>query len=49
MIVNPSKDTSYAVLEITSPELEKLRKKYGLNPKLLGHEYHISLAKKTIP
>jgi len=47
MIVKPSKNTSYAVLQVESPELEKLREKYGLGPKLHGHEYHISLAKKT--
>lgn len=49
VIVKPTKDTSYAVLQVESPELEKLREKYGLRPKLFGHEYHISLAKKTIP
>lgn len=49
VIVKPSKDTSYAVLQVESPELEKLREKYGLSPKLLGHDYHISLAKKTTP
>lgn len=47
VIVKPSKTTSYAVLQIESPELEKLREKYGLSPKLFGHDYHISLAKKT--
>lgn len=47
VIVKPSKDTSYAVLQVESPELEKLREKYGLSPKLHGHDYHISLAKKT--
>jgi hypothetical protein len=46
VIVKPSKDTSYAVFQVESPELENLRKKYGLSPKLHGHEYHISLAKK---
>lgn len=49
VIVKPSKDTSYAVLQVESPELEKLREKYGLSPKLFGHDYHISLAKKTTP
>lgn len=47
MIVKSSKNVSYAVLQVSSPELEKLREKYGLNPKLLGHEFHITLAKKT--
>jgi len=36
------------VLEVESPELEKLREKYGLPPKLLGHDYHITIGKKTI-
>jgi hypothetical protein len=47
VIVKPSKTTSYAVLQIRSLELETLREKYGLSPKLHGHEYHISLAKKV--
>lgn len=46
VIVKPSKYTSYAVLQVHAPELEKLREKYGLSPKLFGHEYHITLAKK---
>lgn len=49
VIVKPSKDMSYAVLQVVSPELEKLREKYGLSSKLFGHDYHISLAKKTTP
>jgi hypothetical protein len=48
VIVQPSKATAYAVLQIESPELEQLRQKYGLTPKLHGHEYHISLAKKIL-
>lgn len=47
VIVRPSQKTSYAVLQVEAPELEKLREKYGLSPKLHGHEYHISIAKKT--
>lgn len=47
VIVKTSKNMSYAVLQVESPELEKLREKYGLKSKLFGHEYHISLAKKT--
>lgn len=43
--VNPS--TSYIVLEVASPELEKLRESYGLFPKLNHHEFHITLAKRT--
>lgn len=49
VIVKPNQNTSYAVLQVESPELEKLREKYGLSPKLHGHEYHISIAKKTTP
>lgn len=48
VIVRASKTASYAVLQVESPELEKLREKYGLSPKLHGHEYHISLAKKMV-
>lgn len=47
-IVKASKYTSYAVLEVDSPELEKLREKYGKSPKLFGHDFHISIAKKTV-
>lgn len=46
VIVQVSKEASYAVLQVVSPELEELRKKYGLSPKLHNHEFHISLAKK---
>lgn len=45
-IVNTSK-ASFAILEVESPELEALRKRYGLSPKLKGHEFHISLAEKS--
>jgi hypothetical protein len=48
VIVQASRTAQYAVLQVSSPELEKLRVKYGLTPKLHGHEYHISLAKKNI-
>lgn len=48
VIVKPSKYDRYAALVVDSPELEKLREKYGLSPKLLGHDFHITLAKKTI-
>ena len=47
VVVKPSKTTSYAVLQVRSPALEKLREKYGLSPKLHGHEFHISLGKKV--
>jgi hypothetical protein len=47
VIVAPTKTTKYAVLQVDSPELEKLRQKYGLSPKLHGHEFHISLAKQV--
>lgn len=39
-------NATYAILQVHSPELEALRRKYGLSPKLHGHEFHISLAKK---
>ena len=47
-IINVVDGVSYAILEVESPELEKLREKYGLPAKLLGNNFHISLAKKTI-
>lgn len=34
------------LLVVDSPMLETLRQKYGLSPKLLGHEYHITIALK---
>jgi len=46
VIVQSSPKTSYAILQVDAPELEKLREKYGLSPKLFGHQYHISLGKK---
>ncbi len=36
----------YIVLEVKSPELERLREKYGLSPLLKGYPFHISIAKK---
>jgi hypothetical protein len=42
----PSKTLKYIVLEVNSPELENLRKKYGLSPLLKNHEFHITIAKK---
>jgi hypothetical protein len=38
----------YIILEVRAPELENLRKRYGLSPKLLNHEFHITLAEKRI-
>ncbi|KIA77204.1 hypothetical protein DB43_GS00100 [Parachlamydia acanthamoebae] len=46
VVLQLSKNTSYAVLQVESPELEKLREKYGATPKLFGHDFHISLARK---
>lgn len=48
VVVNPSKYNSYIVFEVKSPALEDLREKYGLERKLHGHEFHISLAKKVL-
>lgn len=48
VIVHPKRYVSYAILQVESPELEKLRLKYGLKPKLQGHEFHITIAKKTV-
>lgn len=41
-----TKDASYLVLVVDTPKLQDLRKKYGLKPKLNGHEFHITLAKR---
>lgn len=38
----------YIILEVEAPELEQLRQKYGLQPKLLGHEFHVTLAEKHL-
>lgn len=46
VIVHANKYESYAILQVESPELEKLRKKYGLSGHLRRHDYHISLAEK---
>lgn len=43
----PPKTSKYIVLEVESPELESLRKKYGLSPLLKGHDFHITVAKKN--
>lgn len=42
----PAKTLEYIVLEIDAPELENLRKKYGLSPLLKNHPFHITIAKK---
>jgi hypothetical protein len=42
----PPGSNEYLVLTVTSPELERLRKKYGLKPLLRGHDFHITIAKK---
>ena len=46
VVVRATRDASYAILQVNSPELETLRKKYGRPGKINGHELHISLAKK---
>jgi len=46
-IVHVNSYTAYAILEVEAPELEHLRRSYGLSPKLFGHEFHISIGKKT--
>lgn len=37
----------YAIIEVESPELEQLREKYGLSPKLFNHEFHITIGDKN--
>lgn len=43
-----SKNKHFVVLQVNSPELEKLRESYGLSPKLFGHDFHISIGEKEI-
>ena len=38
----------YIILEVKSPDLERLRKQYGLSPKLINHEFHITLGEKNL-
>ena len=47
VIVSPRRGIQYAVLQVESPALEQLRKKYGKPSKLHGHEFHITLGKKS--
>ncbi len=47
-IVQPEHDTRYAILEVDSPQLEELRKKYGKTPKLKNHEFYISIGKQKL-
>lgn len=42
----PDRTQKYLVLQVDSPQLEELRKKYGLSPYLKGHSFHITIAKK---
>jgi len=47
-IVQPNKWDEFAILKVESPELEQLREKYGLSPKLKGHDFHITIGKKRL-
>jgi hypothetical protein len=38
----------YIILEVDSPQLGNLRKKYGLPSKLQNHEFHITIAERII-
>lgn len=38
----------YIILEVEAPQLEKIRTRYGLSPKLMNHEFHITIAEKRI-
>jgi hypothetical protein len=46
--VSPKKGESYIILQVSAPDLENLREKYGLSKKLHGNEFHITLAKKVV-
>lgn len=37
----------FIILEVKAPQLEHLRQRYGLSPKLMGHEFHITLAERN--
>jgi len=37
------------LIPVEAPELEKLRKAYGLSPKILDHDFHITLGIKRRP
>jgi hypothetical protein len=47
VVVHADRHSDYAILQVDAPELEQLRQKYGKKPKIIGREFHISLAKKT--
>lgn len=38
----------FIVLRVISPELEAYRSSLGFSPKLQNHDYHITIAKKTV-
>lgn len=38
----------YWLLAVEAPALERLRTQYGLKPKLLGHDFHITIGKEDI-
>jgi hypothetical protein len=40
------RNKDYIILDVDSPELEKLRQRYGFSPLLFGHRFHITLAEK---
>jgi hypothetical protein len=42
----PYKHPKFAVLHVSSPELEHLRQKYGFSPLLQNHDFHITIAEK---
>jgi hypothetical protein len=41
----PPRYRDYIVIEVSAPELEQLRQKYGFSPLLKGHQFHITIAK----
>lgn len=47
VVVQGKNKNSYIILQVDAPELEELRKSYGLKPKLQGHEFHITIGKKS--
>lgn len=47
-VVRAGRHAKYAILVVESPQLEELRKRYGLSPLLKNHEFHITVGKKRI-
>lgn len=47
-VVQPNQHEQFAILNVSSPELEALRQQYAKPSKLQKHDFHISLGKKEV-